>query len=118
VFATASALHTDTITFDDTAFANLFSTVDVDSVRILDSEPLFTWLVDPPRIVLCDVVPRWSLRFPVGRCTTQLFEVAYHLLMDLLLGLGRFLLVLIVDVGEGVGILQRLQGCVGGGFNV
>jgi len=94
---------TDTITFSGATFIDLFS-VNVNSVRILDSGPLFpTRLVDPPRIVLCDVVPRRPFRFPAGRRTTQPFEVVHHLVVNLLLGLGRFLLVLIVDVGEGVG---------------
>lgn len=38
--------------------------------------------------------------------------------MVLLLGLGRLLLVLIMDVAEGVGSLQRLRGGVESGFHV
>jgi len=95
-------------------FVNFFS----DSVRILVLKPLSRWLVDPPRVVLRDVVPSRSFRFPARRDTTQLPQVVHHLLMILLLDLGRFLLVLIVDVVKRVVNLQRLRGRVEGGFHV
>ena len=55
-----------------------------------------------------DVVLRRSFRFPIGRYTAQLFKVVHHLVMAFLLSLGRFFLVLIMNVAEGVGSLQRL----------
>ena len=85
---------------------------------MLDSEPLSRWLINPLRIALCNVTPRWLFRVPVRCCAAHLLEVVHHLVVILLLGFGRPLFVLIVDVAEGVGSLQRLGGGVEGGFDV
>ena len=87
------------------------------SERTLGSVPFSGWLVDPFGIVLCSVVPCRSFRLPVRRGTTQLFKIVYHLVVVLLLGLGRLLLVLTVEVAERVGGLQRLRGGLERGFH-
>ena len=84
----------------------------------LNLEPLSRWLVNPLGTVLRYVVSRRSFCLPVRRHTTQLVKVVHHLLMVFLLGLGRLFFVLIVNVTEGVGSLQRFGSGIEGGFSV